>query len=112
MSKIDLDKMWEGMREGLERDEAAGRLAGLTVKALAEAISHPKAPAMIAEIMAAETSSVAVGEPARTSRCRGCRAPAVAGAPSSRSPGISGSGRWRSSSAAIPDRPSGPRLGP
>lgn len=64
MSKIDLDKMWEGMREGLERDEAAGRLAGLTVKALAEAISHPKAPAMIAEIMAAETSSVAVGEPA------------------------------------------------
>ena len=64
MSKADLKGMLEGMRETLERDQAAGKLAGLTVSDLAEAISHPKAPEVIAECMEADAASVKLGEPA------------------------------------------------
>lgn len=62
--KPDLAAMFEGMREQLERDEAGGKLAGLSVEDLKDAISHPKAPEVIAETMALEATSVQAGEPA------------------------------------------------
>jgi len=64
MAKIDVKKMMEAMRPQLERDESEDRLAGLSVDELAEAVSHPKAAAMIAEIMEAEAASVQEGAPA------------------------------------------------
>ena len=64
MPKIDVNAMMEGMRAQLERDEASGDLAGLSVDDLADAISHPKAADVIAEIQALEGSSVQVGESA------------------------------------------------
>ncbi len=64
MSGIDVKKMMDGMREDLERDQAEGQLAGLTVDELADAVSHPKAAAVIAELMEAEAVSIQVGDPA------------------------------------------------
>jgi hypothetical protein len=64
MDAHDVDAMLKGMLKQLEKDEADGRLEGLTVTDLADAVSHPKAPQMIAEIMDIEGSSAAVGEPA------------------------------------------------
>ncbi len=64
VSKIDVQAMMEGMRAQLERDEKEGRLAGLTVSDLMDAISHQKAPEAIAEAMEAEAQSVQPGEPA------------------------------------------------
>ena len=64
MAEIDVQKLLEGMRGQLEKDEAEGRLAGLSVAALAEAASHPLAPEVIAEGLEAERHSVQVGEPA------------------------------------------------
>jgi hypothetical protein len=64
VAEIDVRKMLEGMRGQLEKDEAEGRLAGLSVADLADAISHPLAPEVIAEGLAAESHSVQVGDPA------------------------------------------------
>ena len=64
MEKPDPKRMMEGMRAQLERDEAEGKLAGLTVADLEDAVSHPKAPEVIAQCMAADAQSVAQGEPA------------------------------------------------
>ena len=64
MSKVDLKGMMEGMRAQLERDEADGKLAGLTVTDLADAMSHPLASEVVAECMEAEAASVKPGEPA------------------------------------------------
>jgi len=64
MSDVDVKAMMEGMRAQLERDEAEGKLAGLTVEDLADAISHPKAGEVIAETMGWEAGSVQQGEPA------------------------------------------------
>ncbi len=64
MAKFDVKKMMEEMRPQLERDESEDRLAGLSVDELAEAVAHPKAAAMIAEIMEAEAASVQEGAPA------------------------------------------------
>ena len=61
----DLTKtLMEGMRAQLEQDEKDGKLAGLTVEDLADAISHPKAGEVIAESMALEPTSVQAGQPA------------------------------------------------
>jgi len=79
MSESDIAaKMMAGMRAQLERDQADGKLAGLSVDELADAMAHPKAGEVIADC----------------------------------SPTISANAPWRWSSAATPDRPSGPRLGP
>ena len=64
MSQIDVKAMLAAMRDQLERDEAEGKLAGLTVADLMDAVSHPKAAEVISETMAAEASSVQQGEPA------------------------------------------------
>ena len=64
MGTIDSRKMMEGMRAQLERDQTEGKLAGLTVDDLQDAISHPKAEAVIAECMEADAQSVEQGEPA------------------------------------------------
>jgi hypothetical protein len=64
MPEIDVRKLLEGMRAQLAKDEAEGRLAGLSVAALADAIAHPLAPEAIAEGLAAEAGSVQVGQPA------------------------------------------------
>ena len=64
MSKVDIQAMMNGMRAQLERDEAEGRLAGLTVSDLMDAISHEKAPEVVGEAMEAEAQSVQPGEPA------------------------------------------------
>ncbi len=64
MAKIDVKQMLESMRARLERDQADGKLAGLSVDELAEAVSHPKAAEMIAELMEAEAASVQEGGPA------------------------------------------------
>jgi hypothetical protein len=64
VAKIDVKQMLESMRARLERDQADGKLAGLSVDELAEAVSHPKAAEMIAELMEAEAASVQEGDPA------------------------------------------------
>ena len=64
MSQIDVKAMLEAMRGQLEQDEADGKLSGLTVKDLMDAVSHPKAAEVIAETMGAEPGSVSQGEPA------------------------------------------------
>ena len=60
----DVRKLLEGMRDQLERDEREGRLAGLTVEDLSDAIAHPQAAESIAEVMKIEESSVQEGDPA------------------------------------------------
>ena len=64
MGKVDTQAMMESMRAQLERDEADGKLAGLTVADLSDAMSHPKAAETVAELMPYEASSVKEGEPA------------------------------------------------
>jgi hypothetical protein len=64
MGKVDIAAMMAGMRAQLERDQADGKLAGLTVDALMDAVSHPKAAETIAETMGWEATSVKPGEPA------------------------------------------------
>ncbi len=64
MAEIDSKEMMEGMRAELERDQAEGKLAGITIDDLQDAISHPKAGAVIAECMEADAQSVPQGEPA------------------------------------------------
>jgi len=64
MGKIDVEEVMAGMQERLQQDEAEGRLAGLTVEDLRDAVSHPKAPGVIAEAMELEAASVQEGEPA------------------------------------------------
>ena len=64
MGKVDPQDMMDRMRAGLERDEADGKLAGLTVADLQDAMSHPRAAAVIAECSAADERSVKQGEPA------------------------------------------------
>jgi len=64
MGDIDVKQMLEGMRAQLERDQADGRLAGLTVERLADSISRPGAAAVVAEVMAADARSAKQGDPA------------------------------------------------
>jgi hypothetical protein len=64
MDRKDVDQMLEAMRGQLEQDEAAGELAGIDVSDLADAISHPKAPDVIGQIMEFEATSVQEGDPA------------------------------------------------
>lgn len=64
MARPDVKQMLEGMRAQLEKDEAEGRLAGLTVADLADAIAHPKAAGAIEELMVLEASSVQEGDAA------------------------------------------------
>jgi hypothetical protein len=49
------------MRGTLEADEKSGKLAGLTVSDLEDAMSHPKAGPVVAEVFAAEQASVKQG---------------------------------------------------
>ncbi len=62
MSQVDVEAMMEGMRETLERDQSEGKLAGLTVEDLTDAVSHPKAAEVIAELMAWDAAGVQEGE--------------------------------------------------
>ncbi len=64
MGNIDVKTMLEGMRDQLERDQADGKLAGLTVERLAAAVSHPEAQQRIAEFMEIEAQSVQAGDAA------------------------------------------------
>ncbi len=64
MSRIDAKQMFDGMREALEADEADGKLVGLTVEDLGDAMSHPEAGQVVTELMALEPSSVQQGQPA------------------------------------------------
>jgi len=64
MGKVDIAAMMAGMRAQLERDQADGKLAGITVDDLLDAVSHPKAAETIAETMGWEAQSVKQGEPA------------------------------------------------
>jgi len=63
MSESDIAaKMMAGMRAQLERDQADGKLAGLSVDELADAMAHPKAGEVIADCMRFEATSVKPGE--------------------------------------------------
>ncbi len=64
MPEIDVKALLASMRQQLEKDQAEGRLAGLTVEDLMDAVSHPKAAAVIGETLALEGGSVKPGEPA------------------------------------------------
>ena len=64
MSTIDVKAMFEGMRSQLQSDEADGKLAGLTLELLEEAVSHPEAADRITEFMEIEAQSVQAGDPA------------------------------------------------
>lgn len=64
MADVDVKKIMQGMRATLERDQQAGKLAGLTVTDLEDAMSHPKAAPVIAETFAAEQGAVKQGEDA------------------------------------------------
>ncbi len=61
---MDPKQMMESMRAQLERDEASGDLAGLTVDDLSDAMSHPLASETVAELLALEPQTVQQGEPA------------------------------------------------
>lgn len=56
--------LFESMKGQLEADQAQGKLAGLTVDDLSDAMSHPKAPAVVQELMGREPGSAQPGEPA------------------------------------------------
>jgi hypothetical protein len=88
MAKVDVAKMLEGMRPLLERDEAEGKLAGISVADLADAVSHPKAAEVIDETMALEVTSVKEGEPA----------------PDFTLPWLPGSGEGRGAAATLSDQ--------
>jgi hypothetical protein len=64
VARLDLEALMSGMRERLRQDEAEGRLAGLTVEDLMDALSHPAAPDAVAEALELEAASVQAGEPA------------------------------------------------
>ncbi|MDJ0865673.1 MAG: hypothetical protein QNK03_06165 [Myxococcota bacterium] len=64
MAEFDPKQMFDGMRDQLEADQADGKLAGLTVEDLKDAMSHPEAGPVVAELMAIEAKSVQQGEPA------------------------------------------------
>ena len=64
MSKVNLSEMFEEMKGQLEADQADGKLAGLTVNDLEGAMSHPRAPGVVQELMGREPDSVQPGEPA------------------------------------------------
>ncbi len=64
MSRVDVTQLLEGLRAELERDQAEGKLVGLSVEDLADAVSHPKAPEVIAEFMGIEAGSVQEGQSA------------------------------------------------
>jgi hypothetical protein len=64
MDREEVQQMLEAMRGQLERDEAAGEMAGIDVSALAAAVSHPKAPDVIGRIMELEATSVQEGDAA------------------------------------------------
>ena len=57
-------EMLEGIRAQLERDEDEGKLEGMGVRDLADAIAHPKAAAVIGRMMELEARSVREGDPA------------------------------------------------
>jgi len=62
MPPIDVKGLLASMRPQLEKDQAEGRLRGMTVDDLLSAFSHPKAPDAIAELIAAEAQSVKEGD--------------------------------------------------
>ena len=64
MSQVDVKAMMEGMRETLERDQAEGKMKGLSVEDLSDAVAHPKAGEVISELMALDAAGVKQSEPA------------------------------------------------
>jgi len=62
MSEIDIDAMIEAVRAQLEAQGVD--LQGLSLEELRNAMSHPKAAAQIAALMALEATSVQAGDPA------------------------------------------------
>lgn len=64
MPPIDVKALLDSMRPQLEKDQAEGRLQGITVEEMLSAFSHPKAPGAIAEMIAVEAQSVKQGDPA------------------------------------------------
>ena len=64
MAGIDTKAMLEAMRGRLEADQADGKLAGITLEDLGDALAHPKAGEVIAETMAADAGSVQQGQAA------------------------------------------------
>ena len=62
MSKLDVKQLMEGIRAQLAAEQGEEQLEGLSLDDLADAVAHPKAPAMIAEMMEAEASSVQEGD--------------------------------------------------
>ena len=91
-----VNAMMEGMRETLERDEREGRLAGLTVEDLADAMSHPRAPAVVQELMQLEAASVKPGDPAPDFSL-----PWLHGAPADGGARLTLSERWRERPVAL-----------
>jgi len=57
----DPQSLMSAMRARLEKDAADGKLAGITVDDLMDAISHPKAAAVIAKSIELEAQSVQEG---------------------------------------------------
>ena len=57
----DPQALMAAMRARLEQDAADGKLAGITVDDLMDAMSHPKAAAVIARAMEIEAQSVQQG---------------------------------------------------
>ena len=64
MAEMDPKQRMAGMLGALEQDQADGKLAGLTVDDLADAMAHPKAKAVVGELMALEPRSAQAGAPA------------------------------------------------
>ena len=64
MSERDAKQVMEDMRDQLEADRADGKLAGLTIELLENAMAHPKASEVVQELMEIEPHTVQVGDPA------------------------------------------------
>jgi hypothetical protein len=64
MSKVDVEALKKELRKRLSQADAERSLGELGIDGLMDAMSHPKAPETIAEIMELETASVQEGQPA------------------------------------------------
>ena len=64
MDKVDVGALMEAMRPQLEKDAAEGKLNGLTMNDLQDAMSHPKAAGVVANLVQREAPSVQQGHPA------------------------------------------------
>ena len=64
MTELEAKQQLEKLRRQAEADAAAGKLDGETVRLVDDALTHPKAAAVVEELMGLEAHTVKAGDPA------------------------------------------------